>query len=134
MIKIQEKNFDIEKEVNDIKCLHKNVGAVSNFIGYVRNTNNNKKVNSIEIEVYRDMALKSLNTICKKASEKWNLLDFLVIHRFGKLEVNEKIVLVSTFSMHRQDSDEACNYIMNFLKKDAPFWKKEFYNKEVKWL
>ena len=64
----------------------------------------------------------------------WGDLDFLVIHRFGKLEVNEKIVLVSTFSIHRQESDEACNYIMNFLKKDAPFWKKEIYKKNYKWL
>ena len=80
------------------------------------------------------MAYKSLEDICSKAQEKWDLIDTLIIHRFGKLSVNEKIVLVATFSNHRNDSFESCNYIMNYLKKDAPFWKKEYYEKGYKWL
>ena len=134
MIKIQQENFDLEKEIGAIKLKHRNVGAVSIFVGYVRNTNNNKDVTSIDLEVYQDMALSSLEKICKEAHKKWDLIDSLVIHRYGKLEINEKIVLVSTFSMHRNDSILSCNYIMDFLKKDAPFWKKEFYNENFNWL
>ena len=134
MIKIQEKKFNLEDEINLIKSQYSNIGAVSTFVGYVRNSNNQQKVISIDLEVYKDMAYKSLEMICLKAQKKWNLIDTLIIHRFGKLSVNEKIVLVATFSIHRKDSLEACNYIMDYLKKDAPFWKKEFYNDNYRWL
>ena len=134
MIKIQEKKFNLEDEINLIKSQYSNIGAVSTFVGYVRNSNNQQKVISIDLEVYKDMAYKSLEMICLKAQKKWNLIDTLIIHRFGKLSVNEKIVLVATFSIHRKDSLEACNYIMDYLKKDAPFWKKEFYNNNYRWL
>ena len=134
MIKIQKKNFNLEKEINIIKSQNKKIGAVSTFIGYVRNTNQSKEVNSIHLEVYKKMAYKSLEKICSNALIKWNLVDVLVIHRFGKLEINEKIVLVATFSMHREASNKSCNYIMNYLKKEAPFWKKEIYKNDYSWL
>ena len=134
MIKIQEQDFNLDYEITLIKSKNKNVGAISTFIGYVRDINNNKKVTSIDLEVYPEMAEKTLTTICNQAKKKWKLVDTLVIHRFGKLSINEKIVLVATFSINRQDSIAACNYIMDYLKKDAPFWKKEFYNKNYRWL
>ena len=134
MIKIQEKDFNLDDEINQIKSHYSNIGAVSTFVGYVRNSNNQQKVIAIDLEVYKDMAYKALKMICLKAQKKWNLIDTLIIHRFGKLSVNEKIVLVATFSNHRNDSFKACNYIMDYLKKNAPFWKKEFYNNKYKWL
>ena len=134
MIKIQKQDFDLDNEIALIKSKHNNVGAVSAFIGYVRDINNNKKVTSIDLEVYQEMAEKSLNRICDKAKKKWKLVDTLVIHRFGRLNISEKIVLVATFSINRQDSIASCNYIMDYLKKDAPFWKKEFYDKNYSWL
>ena len=134
MIKIQEKDFNVEEEINWIKLQHLNVGAVSTFIGYVRSLNNQQKVTSINLEVYKDMAYKSLEDICAKAQEKWDIIDTLIIHRFGKLNVEEKIVLVAIFSMHRKESFDACNFIMDYLKKDAPFWKKEYYNDNYEWL
>ena len=134
MIKIQKKDFNLDDELTFIKSKHNHVGAVSTFIGYVRNINNNKKVTSIDLEVYPEMAEKSLSAICNQAKKKWELVDTLVIHRFGKLNTNEKIVLVATFSINRQNSIAACNYIMDYLKKDAPFWKKEFYDKGYSWL
>ena len=134
MIKIQKKDFDIEEEINQIQLQHSNVGAVSTFIGYVRNVNNQQKVTSINLEVYKEMAYKSFEDICAKTHEKWNIIDILIIHRFGKLNIKEKIVLVATFSLHRKESFDACNFIMDYLKKDAPFWKKEFYNDNYKWL
>ena len=134
MIKIQKEDFSSEEEIEKIKKLYSNVGAVTSFIGYVRNNNNNKKVNSINLEVYKKMAYKQLEKILTEAEKKWDLLDCLIIHRYGNLNVNSKIVLVASFSKHRKDSFESCNFIMNFLKKDAPFWKNEFYNKENQWL
>ena len=134
MIKIQKQDFDLDNEITLIKSKHNNVGAISTFIGYVRDINNNKKVTSIDLEVYQEMAEKSLGIICNQAKKKWKLVDTLVIHRFGILNINEKIVLVATFSINRQDSIAACNYIMDYLKKDAPFWKKEFYDKSYSWL
>ena len=134
MIKIQEKDFNIEDEINRVKSKHLNVGAVSTFIGYVRSLNNQQKVTSINLEVYKDMAYKSLEDICLKTQEKWRIIDTLIIHRFGKLNAEEKIVLVATFSMHRKESSDACNFIMDYLKKDAPFWKKEIYKDNCKWL
>ena len=134
MIKIQEQDFNLDDELTFIKSKHNHIGAVSTFIGYVRDINNNKKVTSIDLEVYQEMAEKSLGIICNQAKKKWKLVDTLVIHRFGILNINEKIVLVATFSINRQDSIAACNYIMDYLKKDAPFWKKEFYEKNCRWL
>ena len=134
MIKIQEEDFNVENEINRVKLQHLNVGAVSTFIGYVRGLNNQKKVTSINLEVYKDMAYKSLEDICSIAQKKWDIIDVLIIHRFGKLNIEEKIVLVAIFSMHRKESSDACNFIMDYLKKDAPFWKKEFYNDNYEWL
>ena len=134
MIKIQKKDFNLENEISFIKAQHTNIGAVSSFVGYVRDINNKKKVTSIDLDVYKDMAYKLLEEICYKVYQSWNLIDILIIHRYGKLNISEKIVLVSTFSIHRKDSFESCNFIMDYLKKDAPFWKKEFYNKNNEWL
>ena len=134
MIKIQEEDFNSEDEINKIKKLHSNVGAVSSFIGYVRDDNNDKKVRSINLEVYQEMAHKQFEKIINKANLNWKLEDSLIIHRHGKLEVNSKIVLVACFSKHRQDSFESCNFIMDYLKKEAPFWKNEFYAEKNEWL
>ena len=134
MIKIQEEDFNSEEEINNIKKLHSNIGAVSSFIGYVRDENNSKKVTSINLEVYQEMAHKQFEKIINKASLKWKLEDSLIIHRYGKLEVNSKIVLVACFSKHRKDSFESCNFIMDYLKKEAPFWKNEFYADKNEWL
>ena len=134
MIKIQKENFNVEEEINSIKKIHSNVGAVTSFIGYVRDINNNTNVESINLEVYEKMAYRQFKKIIEEANVKWSLIDSLIIHRYGKLQVNDKIVLVASFSSHRKDSFEACNFIMDYLKKDAPFWKNEFYDKKNEWL
>ena len=134
MIKIQKEDFNAEIEIDKIKDLYSNVGAISSFTGYVRNENNNRKVNSINLEVYKDMAYKQFEKIINEAKMKWKLIDCLIIHRYGKLDINSKIVLVSCFAQHRKDSFESCNFIMDYLKKDAPFWKNEFYENSNEWL
>ena len=134
MIKIQKENFNAEEEINSIKKIHSNVGAVTSFLGYVRDNNNNTNVESINLEVYEKMAYRQFNKIIEEANVKWSLIDALIIHRYGKLQVNDKIVLVASFSLHRKDSFESCNFIMDYLKKDAPFWKNEFYDEKNEWL
>ena len=134
MIKIQKEDFNVEEEISSVKKIHSNVGAVTSFTGYVRDNNNNTSVESINLEVYEKMAYKQFEKIIEKALIKWNLIDILIIHRYGNLQVNDKIVLVASFSSHRKDSFEACNFIMDYLKKDAPFWKNEFYDKKNEWL
>ena len=134
MIKIQKKDFNIDEEIKLLKDKYSNVGAVNVFIGYVRDYNDNKDVKYLNLEVYKDMAIKELTKIKDQAFLKWNLVDCLVLHRYGKLEVNEKIVLVVCLSEHRKDSFESCKFIMDYLKKNAPFWKKEFYKNGSSWL
>ena len=134
MIKIQKQNFNVETEISNIRKKHSNIGAVSTFIGYVRNINNDKEVKSLKLEVYEEMAIKELNKIILEVSKKWSLIDSLIIHRYGELKINEKIVLVACFSEHRKDSFDSCNYIMDYLKKNAPFWKKEFYSNGNEWI
>ena len=134
MIKIQKEDFNSEEEINKIKYLHANVGAITSFAGYVRNNNNKKKVKSINLDVYKEMAYNQFKKIISEAKLKWQLIDCLIIHRYGKLDVNSKIVLVSSFSEHRKDSFESCNFIMDYLKKDAPFWKNEYYKDNNEWL
>ena len=134
MIKIQKEDFNSEEEIEKIKNLYSNVGAVTSFTGYVRDFNNNNKVQSIDLEVYSKMAYKQLQKILDETTLKWNVIDCLIIHRYGKLNVNSKILLVSCFSEHRNDSFESCKFIMDYLKKDVPFWKNEYYNSKSEWL
>ena len=134
MIKIQKKDFNLEIEIKKIKDNLTGVGAVTTFIGYVRDINKKKNVKYIDLEVYDEMAVKELSKIEDTATKKWDLTNCLIIHRYGKLYVTDKIVLVACFSERRENSLEACKYIMDYLKKDAPFWKKEFYKEGSSWL
>ena len=134
MIKIQKKDFSIEQEIKSIKEKHSNVGSVNVFIGYVRDLNNKKDVKFLELEVYETMAKKELSKILNNAVKEWDLIDCLILHRYGKLFVNDRIVLVACFSEHRDNSYNACKYIMDFLKRDAPIWKKESYSEGSSWL
>ncbi len=134
MIKIQKKDFNIEEEIKIIKEKYSSIGAINTFTGYVRDLNNNRDVKYLDLEVYKEMAIKELSKIKDEAVRKWGLIDCLIIHRYGKLFVNDKIVLVVCCSEHRNNSFESCKFIMDYLKKDAPFWKKEFYNEGSSWL
>ena len=134
MIKIQKKNFNLEDEIKVIKDKHTNVGAVSTFVGYVRDFNNGNDVEYIDLDVYNEMATKELSKLKIQAISKFALIDCLIIHRYGRLYVSDKIVLVACYSEHRNNGIEACKYIMDYLKKDAPFWKNEFYYKDDEWL
>ncbi len=134
MIKIQKKDFNVENEIKTIKDKYSSIGAVNVFIGFVRDYNDKRDVKFLELEVYEQMAIKELSKIQQRAIKKFKLIDSLIIHRYGKLYVNDKIVLVVCFSVNRKNSFEATKFIMDYLKKDAPFWKKETYDFGSNWI
>ena len=130
MIKIQKKNFSLS-ELNK-KLLKKNSGAIVTFIGIVRGEKKTKKIQSIYIECYLKMAEKELKKVEMIANKKWKLNNCIIIHRYGKIRPEEKIVYVATSAEHRKNAFKACEFIMDYLKTKAPFWKIEKINsKEI---
>ena len=132
-IRIQSNEFDFGQEVKNFQN-NKIDGAVVCFLGSVRDLEPKETLEKLEIEYYPKMAEKVLNETAKKAFKKWNLSQCLIIHRFGELEVNEPIVLVITQTKHRKDAFKANEYIIDFLKINAPFGKKEHSPKGAKWV
>ena len=132
-IVVQTEDFDLTTEVELIKSASPNVGAIVSFIGTVRDLNNESLV-SLTLEHYPEMTEKSLESIANKARDKWELETITIIHRVGTLCIGDQIVLVITTSEHRQEAFDSCNFIMDYLKTDAPFWKKEISDKEEKWV
>ena len=132
-IVVQTEDFDLTKEVELIKSTNSNLGAVVSFIGTVRDLEVESLV-SLTLEHYPGMTEKSLSTIADKARKKWELESITIIHRVGTLSVGDQIVLVITSSKHRQEAFDSCNFIMDYLKTDAPFWKKEISDKQEKWV
>ena len=132
-VRIQSRGFNFGKE---IKKFQKNKidGAVVCFLGSVRDLESEEELKKLEIEYYPKMAKKVLKETAKKAFDEWNLSQCLIIHRFGKLNVNEPIVLIITQTKHRKDAFRANEYIIDFLKINAPFWKKEHTNTDSYWV
>ena len=132
-IVIQTKDFDLTTEVELIKSANSSTGAVVSFIGTVRDLAS-ESLMSLKIEHYPGMTEKSLTSIAQTAREKWALESITINHRVGTLSIGDQIVLVITSSKHRQEAFDSCNYIMDYLKTDAPFWKKEASDKKEKWV
>ena len=130
---VQTEDFDLTTEVELIKSTNSSIGAVVSFIGTVRDLTGESLV-SLSLEHYPGMTEKSLTSIADKARNKWEIESITIIHRVGTLGIGDQIVLVITSSKHRQAAFDSCNYIMDFLKTDAPFWKKEVSDKEEKWV
>jgi molybdopterin synthase catalytic subunit len=130
---IQKNDFDLATELKLIKGNHTDIGAVVSFIGLVRDLDN-EPIKKITLEYYPKMTKKTLESIVTKAREKWNLKNITIIHRIGDLAFNEQIVLVITTSKHRQTAFESCQFIMDFLKTKATFWKKEHTKNYSKWV
>ena len=130
MIKIQKKNFNFSEE--NKKLLKNNSGAIVTFIGVVRGKTKTKKIQSIYIECYLKMAEKELKKVEIIANKKWKLNNCIIIHRYGKIRPEEKIVYVATSAEHRKNAFKACEFIIDYLKTKAPFWKIEKINsKEI---
>ena len=136
---VQESDFLLQQVIEELRK-NPNTGAVVSFIGYVRNFTNTSKAAEVdnepfmEIEHYPGMTEKSLMAIENQTRQKWKVSDIRIIHRYGKLEINDQIVLVAVSSEHRAEAFRACEYIIDYLKTDAPFWKKEFDGKVSHWV
>ena len=130
---VQTEDFDLTTEVELIKSTNSSIGAVVSFIGTVRDLTGESLV-SLSLEHYPGMTEKSLSSIADKARKKWEIESITIIHRVGTLGIGDQIVLVITSSKHRQAAFDSCNFIMDFLKTDAPFLKKEVSDKEENWV
>ena len=132
-IVVQTEDFDLTTEVSHTRNNNPQVGAIVSFIGTVRDLHSDP-ISSMTLEHYPEMTEKSLKSIVKEARERWGLQNVTIIHRIGKLKVNDQIVLVVTTSKHRQAAFESCYFIMDYLKTDAPFWKKESTEQKEEWV
>ncbi|KPB02418.1 molybdenum cofactor biosynthesis protein MoaE [Ahrensia marina] len=122
-ISVQQDDFDLQREVDKLTRGRKDIGAVVSFTGLCRDEGG--KLEALELEHYPAMAEAQLNLIAKQALKRWPLTGLTIIHRFGKIEPGANIVLVVTASNHRRAAFEAADYLMDYLKSEAPFWKKE---------
>jgi molybdopterin synthase catalytic subunit len=125
MIRVQAEAFDIAAELARLKKGRTDVGGTVIFVGTVRDRNDGAAVSNLTLEHYPGMTEKALEEIDAEAHRRWPLLDTLIIHRYGKLELAEDIVLVIATSAHREAAFDACHFLIDWLKTKAPFWKLE---------
>jgi len=124
-VRIQTADFDLSTEIAALRAGDLEVGAIVSFVGTVRDMNEGSQVNSMELEHYAGMTEKALADIIVEAKSRWSIHEALVIHRIGKMLPGEQIVLVAVTGQHRGEAFAACEFIMDYLKTAAPFWKKE---------
>ncbi len=133
-IRIQTEDFDLGAEVAALRAGKSQIGAVVSFVGTVRDINDGSAVSALELEHYPGMTEQSLQAIVERAQAGWQLLDVLVIHRVGPLLPQDQIVLVAVAAAHRGEAFAACEFIMDYLKVHAPFWKKEQTPDGARWV
>jgi len=133
-IRIQEKDFDISTEIAALRKCDSRVGAVVSFLGTVRDMNEGSQVKELTLEHYSGMTEKALQDILDQAQSRWDIYESLVIHRIGPLLPEDQIVLVAVTSAHRGEAFAACEFIMDYLKTAAPFWKKEDTPDGTRWV
>jgi molybdopterin synthase catalytic subunit len=133
-VRVQREDFDCGVEIAALRSGNPRIGAIASFIGTVRDLNEGVGVATLTLEHYPGMTEKSLEAICSKAKERWEVIDTLVIHRYGPLEPTDQIVLVVVTSSHRGEAFAACEFIMDYLKTEAPFWKKEATPQGERWV
>ena len=134
MISVHCEDFDFAEEYQKLIKDNKSDGAVVTFVGLVRDFNEGSSVNGLFLEHYPGMTENSLKEISSQAKERWSLGRVRIIHRIGQLELGEQIVFVGVTSMHRKSAFEACEFIMDYLKTQAPFWKKETTQDGDRWI
>ena len=133
-IRVQQEDFDAGIETTALRKGNAKIGAIASFVGLVRDINDNTGNASLTLEHYPGMTEKALATIVAEAESRWALLGCTVIHRVGTLKPTDQIVLVIVASSHRGHAFEACEFIMDYLKTDAPFWKKEVTSEGERWV
>lgn len=133
-VRVQQAPFDPGAEVNALHAANVGIGAVVSFVGYVRDFNDGREVSGMLLEHYPGMTEKALQKIVVEAEARWPLLRLEVLHRVGALEPGEPIVFVGVASAHRQAAFEACDFVMDYLKTRAPFWKRENTAQGPRWV
>jgi molybdopterin synthase catalytic subunit len=133
-VRVQAEDFDTGRELDALTRGRTDVGALASFTGLVRDANDGTRVSAMTLEHYPGMTQKALEDICAQAHSRWDLIDTLVIHRVGALKPGDRIVLVGVASAHRGDAFAACEFIMDYLKTRAPFWKREETPEGSRWV
>lgn len=133
-VRVQTDDFDAGAEMTRLRLANPAIGAIASFIGTVRDLNEGSGVATLTLEHYPGMTEQALTDICVRASERWDLIDTVVIHRVGPLKPTDQIVLVVVSSAHRGEAFAACQFIMDYLKTEAPFWKKELTPEGERWV
>lgn len=133
-ISIQTEDFDLAAELASLRKNSQQIGALASFVGLVRDFSGDERIEKIHLEHYPGMSEKALEKIIAEANARWQLLCVRVIHRIGTLHPGEQIVLVATAAQHRGEAFAACEFIIDYLKTAAPFWKREQTTQGVKWL
>ena len=133
-VKIQNEDFDVSEETKFLQ--QNNTGAIVNFVGIVRgfDEKNNRIIHSMKLEHYPGMTESEIEKIIFESYKRWELTGITVIHRVGNLKPSDQIVFVGVSSKHRQSAFDGCNFIMDWLKTKAPFWKVEENNNERNWV
>ncbi len=132
-VRVQSDDFDLGLEVAELTRDTRVIGAVVSFIGLVRDTTGGD-LTSMELEHYPGMTEQALAAIDAEATKRWSLSGSMVIHRYGDLKTGEQIMMVATASAHRKDAFDAAEFLMDYLKTDAPFWKKEHLKSGSQWV
>ncbi len=133
-VRIQNEDFDIGREIAALRGGNPGIGAIASFVGVVRDVNTSGRVAEMTLEHYPGMTEKSIAAIIEQAKSRWNIFDALVVHRVGALRPGDQIVLVVVTGAHRGDAFAACEFIMDYLKTRAPFWKKEQTTDGARWV
>jgi len=133
-VRVQTEDFDIGAEIARLRAGNPKVGAVASFVGIVRDLNDNDAVVKMTLEHYPGMTEKALAAIVDEAKGRWDIIDVAVVHRVGELRPLDQIVLVVVIGAHRGDAFAACEFIMDYLKTRAPFWKKEQTPAGARWV
>ncbi len=133
-VTIQTEDFDVQHEVAQLRRGDARVGAVCMFLGTVRERNDGSAVASMELEHYPGMTEKSIQAMMQEAQQRFDIYAARVIHRVGLLHPEDQIVMVAVTSAHRGMSFQACEFLMDYLKTQAPFWKKEVTPEGARWV
>ena len=133
MIRVQREDFDVGQEINRFSRDKHDIGAVCTFLGLVRDLAGDS-IKTMTLDYYPGMTEKELSKIEAEARTRWPLIDCVIIHRYGILEPGDRIVMVATASPHRQAAFQSCEFLMDYLKTRAPFWKKEDTGDGEQWV
>ena len=133
-VRVQAEDFDLAAELTKLRLAKPGIGALVSFVGQVRDVNDGDAINMLTLEHYPEMTQKALEAIEMEAKTRWSIIDSLIIHRVGTLQPFDQIVLVAVSATHRGEAFKACEFMMDYLKTSAPFWKKETTSQGERWL